>query len=46
MELRSFQAMGTEIELFVDASNAGRELDVAEGEFHRLEDLLSRFRES
>jgi thiamine biosynthesis lipoprotein len=45
MELRSFQAMGTEIELFVDASNAARELDAVEGEFHRLEDILSRFRE-
>jgi FAD:protein FMN transferase len=46
MELRSFHAMGTEIELYVDASSAGRELDAAEAEFHRLEDILSRFRES
>jgi thiamine biosynthesis lipoprotein len=37
--------MGTEIELLVDAEAAGAELDAAEAEFHRLEALLSRFRE-
>lgn len=46
MELRSFHAMGTQIELYVDACGAGEELDAAEGEFHRLEDILSRFLES
>ncbi len=46
MEQRSFQAMGTEIELFVDANGAQRELDAAEKEFHRLESLLSRFCDS
>ena len=42
---RSFGAMGTEIELLVDADHADDELDAAEAEFHRLEALLSRFRE-
>ena len=46
MQQRSFHAMGTDIELFVDADGAERELDAAEGEFHRLEDVLSRFREN
>jgi FAD:protein FMN transferase len=46
MEQRSFHAMGTDVELFVKADGAERELDAAEREFHRLEDLLSRFRES
>ena len=45
MEQRSFHAMGTEIELYVDADAAGEGLDAAEAEFHRLEELLSRFRE-
>lgn len=44
MERRVFHAMGTEIELLVDARGAERQLDAAEGEFHRLEGLLSRFR--
>jgi thiamine biosynthesis lipoprotein len=44
MERRGFRAMGTEIELLVDAEDAGRALDTAEREFHRLEALLSRFR--
>lgn len=44
MERRAFRAMGTEIELLVDADEAWRELDAAEQEFHRLEQLLSRFR--
>jgi thiamine biosynthesis lipoprotein len=38
--------MGTDIDLFVDADGGERELDAAEGEFHRLEGVLSRFRES
>jgi thiamine biosynthesis lipoprotein len=45
MEQRSFHAMGTEVELYVDAADAGPDLDRAEGAFHRLEDVLSRFRE-
>jgi thiamine biosynthesis lipoprotein len=44
METRRFRAMGTEIELFVDASEADEALDSAEDEFHRLEAILSRFR--
>lgn len=43
MERRVFHAMGTEIELLVDADDADVALDAAEGEFHRLEALLSRF---
>ncbi len=42
---RMFHAMGTEIELLVDAEHAERSLDAAELEFHRLEALLSRFRD-
>ncbi len=45
MERHTFRAMGTEIELLVEADEAGRALDAAEQEFHRLEALLSRFRE-
>jgi thiamine biosynthesis lipoprotein len=45
MERRMFRAMGTEIELLVDAEGADDALDVAEREFHRLESLLSRFRD-
>ena len=45
MERRSFRAMGTEIELLVDAESADEALDAAEREFHRLESLLSRFRD-
>jgi len=41
---RAFRAMGTEIELLVEAEGAERELDAAEAELHRLEALLSRFR--
>jgi thiamine biosynthesis lipoprotein len=45
MLTRSFRAMGTEVELFLDASE-GAEALLAEGEheFERLESLLSRFR--
>ena len=44
---RVFAAMGTEVELLVDAPCRGAEaeLDTAEAEIHRLEALLSRFRE-
>jgi thiamine biosynthesis lipoprotein len=45
MERRAFHAMGTEMELIVDAEDAGEALDTAEAEFHRLEALLSRFRD-
>ncbi len=45
MERRTFHAMGTDIELLVDADGAERALDAAEHEFHRLEALLSRFRD-
>jgi FAD:protein FMN transferase len=45
MERRTFHAMGTEIELLVEAEDAWRELDAAQGEFERLEALLSRFRD-
>jgi FAD:protein FMN transferase len=41
---RVFRAMGTDVELLVDAEQADDALDAAEGEFHRLEALLSRFR--
>jgi thiamine biosynthesis lipoprotein len=44
MERRTFHAMGTDVELLVDAEDAGHALDAAEHEFHRLEALLSRFR--
>ncbi len=45
MLTHSFRAMGTEVELFVDADeDAGPLLDEAEHEFERLESLLSRFR--
>jgi thiamine biosynthesis lipoprotein len=39
-----FRAMGTEIELLVEADEAACALAAAEEEFHRLEALLSRFR--
>ena len=39
-----FRAMGTEIELLVEADEAAGALKAAEVEFHRLEALLSRFR--
>jgi thiamine biosynthesis lipoprotein len=41
---RRFRAMGTEIELLVEADEAAAALTAAEDEFHRLESLLSRFR--
>lgn len=44
MQHRGFRAMGTDVELFVDADDADEQLAAAEREFHRLESLLSRFR--
>jgi thiamine biosynthesis lipoprotein len=41
---RQFRAMGTVVELLVEADDAQPELDAAESEFYRLEALLSRFR--
>ena len=45
MKRRTFRAMGTDIELLVDADEADVQLDAAAAEFERLEELLSRFRE-
>jgi FAD:protein FMN transferase len=44
MEATRFRAMGTDVELFVEASQAGAALAEAEDEFHRLEAILTRFR--
>ncbi len=47
MITRSFEAMGTEVEIFLDAGEDGRAesaLDRAEAEFERLEQVMSRFR--
>jgi thiamine biosynthesis lipoprotein len=45
IERRAFRAMGTDIELLVAAPvRPHRAFDLAEAEFHRLEQLLSRFR--
>ena len=47
MQRRSFRAMGTEVELLLDApagDRAERALDRAEAELERLEQVLSRFR--
>ena len=46
MRRRTFRAMGTDIELLVDADEADGQLDAAAAEFERLEQILSRFRES
>ena len=43
MQSRRFKAMGTEIELLVQAEWADEALDAAEKEFHRLEAILTRF---
>jgi FAD:protein FMN transferase len=45
MERRTLRAMGTEIDLLVDASGATAALSAAEDEFHRLDAILSRFRQ-
>jgi thiamine biosynthesis lipoprotein len=44
MQRRTFRAMGTDVELLVDADDAEGALAGAEAEFHRLEAILSRFR--
>jgi len=44
MERRTFRAMGTTNELVVEATDPARELDAAEAEFERLEQIMSRFR--
>ncbi|MDH4103582.1 MAG: FAD:protein FMN transferase [Thermoleophilia bacterium] len=41
---RAFRAMGTDVELFLDSTDATTLLAEAEDEFHRVESLLSRFR--
>jgi thiamine biosynthesis lipoprotein len=41
---RSFRAMGTEIELVLDADSHEAAFDRAEAEFERLEQVMSRFR--
>ncbi len=43
MTRRTFKAMGTDIELLVEAEEPNGALAAAEAEFHRLEALLSRF---
>ena len=43
MTRRRFKAMGTDVELIVEADRATAQLDAAEAEFHRLERLLTRF---
>ena len=45
IERRTFRAMGTEIELLVEAERAADALAAAESEFRRLELLLTRFRD-
>jgi FAD:protein FMN transferase len=44
MVRHSFSAMGTTVELFVEAEEASAELEAAEAEFERLEQVMSRFR--
>jgi thiamine biosynthesis lipoprotein len=44
MARHSFSAMGTTVELFVEAEEASAELEAAEAEFERLEQVMSRFR--
>jgi FAD:protein FMN transferase len=44
MESRTFNAMGTTIELRLDAVGADGAFDAAEAEFERLEQIMSRFR--
>jgi thiamine biosynthesis lipoprotein len=45
MTRRTFRAMGTDIELIVDADDAERALDGAEAEIHRLAAVMTRFDE-
>ena len=44
MTRRTFQAMGTDVELLVDAPGAERHLADAEAEFRRLDCAMTRFR--
>jgi len=44
METRTFRAMGTSVELFVEVDDARAALNSAEVEFERLEQVMSRFR--
>jgi thiamine biosynthesis lipoprotein len=44
MQRHAFHAMGTEIELLVDADEPTAAFLASEAEFHRLEAILSRFR--
>jgi thiamine biosynthesis lipoprotein len=44
MERRTFQAMGTEIELLVESEDAAEAFDAVEAQFERLEQVMSRFR--
>ena len=44
MKRRAFHAMGTTVELVLDAHDGQRALDAAESEFERLEQIMSRFR--
>jgi len=44
MERRSFRAMGTTVELVVEADGVSGELAAGEEEFERLEQVMSRFR--
>lgn len=46
MHTRSFRAMGTTVELVLESDSAGGAFDAAEAEFERLEQVMSRFRES
>jgi FAD:protein FMN transferase len=44
MQSRTFHAMGTTIELFVESDDATEAFEEGEAEFERLEQLMSRFR--
>jgi FAD:protein FMN transferase len=44
MRSRTFTAMGTTVELLLDAESAEDAFDAAEEEFERLEQIMSRFR--
>jgi thiamine biosynthesis lipoprotein len=44
MVRHTFRAMGTTVELHVDADDAAAALAAAEAEFERLEQVMSRFR--
>ena len=44
MVQHSFPAMGTTVELFIEAEEASAELEAGEAEFERLEQVMSRFR--